>query len=137
MKEIGLHGTSKVLKWKLEDSNIDLDRSFTGIEKFLSIDLIHEAEKQGIMKTLRPSGNKYPLIAVKDNLNKKRLAQLAESRQNPDDFNYFKSLLVTLDSELRDSLFQADRIMSGTLFELEEEGRAREGTSAKKRGFFY
>jgi hypothetical protein len=52
-KEIELHATSKVLKWKLEDSNTDLDRSFTGIEKYLSIDLIHEAEKQRIMKTLR------------------------------------------------------------------------------------
>jgi hypothetical protein len=136
-REIEQHRTSKVFKWQIDDSNSNLDRSFTGIEKFLSVKIIQEGEKKGIIKTLRPSKSEYPLIAVRDSLHKMKLVQFAESRECPDDFSYFKLLLDNLDSELRDSLFQAERIMSGTLFGREEEGGMRETASPRKRGFFW
>jgi AAA15 family ATPase/GTPase len=119
-REICQHSTSKVIKWQIQNSNPNLDRSFTGIEKFLSINIIREAEKSGMIRTLRPSRNEYPIIAVRDSMIKRKIVQLAEKRNTPDDFNYFKSLLDKLDSDLRDSIFKADRIMSGTLFDLKE-----------------
>lgn len=115
-REISCHGTSKVIQWQEEECNHSLDQSFRGIERALSHTLIQEAERKDFLKTLRPSANDLPLTLVRDSLEKTKLVELAEIREQQEDFAHFKPLLDRLDKELKDSLQKAERIIDGTLF---------------------
>ncbi len=115
-KEVRHHETSAIIKWEEEECNHDLDQSFTGIERALSVGLIQEAEDKGLLRTRRPSDSDTPLNLIRNSLNKKGLLNLAEQRQEADDFTHFKTIFNRLDKKLMESLEKAEKMIEGKLF---------------------
>lgn len=115
-KEVEVHHTSKVIQWREDECNAELHQSFAGIERALSTELIREAEGRDLLVTLRPTEAPVPLHLDRSSLEKTRLVEFAEQRELESDVQHFKDLIDRLEEELKDSLTDASRLISGSLF---------------------
>jgi hypothetical protein len=93
-----VHNTSKAIRWDERTSNTQLDSSFTGIERFLSTEIVLAATADG-MAVRRPLG---PNILIVDghNIDKIRLAELVIGRGQSADVNHFRNQLEDLNKKL-------------------------------------
>jgi len=106
---IAPHETSFVMKWDQQKPNEQLDRTFTGIERFLSTEAIREAERKGLLELRRPSKSDYPLSVVRESLNRNKVAvaELVVCRNVPADVLLFEDQLRELDKALADAQAKA------------------------------
>lgn len=113
---LSAHPTSATIQWDARDANLDLDNTFTGIERYLSTKVILEAMEKGFMNIHRPIKNAFPLSVNKASVKKMELAHLVENRSNKDDFQFFKKLLKKLGKFLSTAQIKARQIEEGRLF---------------------
>jgi predicted ATP-dependent endonuclease of OLD family len=111
-----VHGTSKAIRWDADNVNPHLDRTFTGIERFLSIEVILAASDERILVVSRPMEDAYPLLVDRHNIKKKALAELVINRGQSADVNHFRNQLEDLNKKLVESHRNALNSLSGTLF---------------------
>lgn len=111
-----VHDTSNAIRWEVEKANTELDRTFTGIERFMSTSVILAASTEGILQAHRPTTAEYPLSVNRHKMDKKKLAQLVISRGQTADVKHFRFQLEYLNQKSVESHRKALRSMSGTLF---------------------
>jgi len=97
------HDTSKVFQWREEDANPQLDRKFSGIERFLSTQVLEAAAASDIISLQRPQHDTYPLSPDTKSFDKNGLAEFVRDRKELKDFIYFKSKINLLEKALIES----------------------------------
>lgn len=111
-----IHPTSNVCRWIKDESNLELDNSFAGIEKYLSTNVILEASKIGLLNVKRPAHSEFPFSVERNSIKKKELAKFVVKRNSRDDIALFLSRLQKLNENLVESQQKAMRIEKGILF---------------------
>jgi AAA ATPase domain len=110
------HPTSFISQWERNRANTDLDETFSGIERYLSSDVILDANQQSILKAKRPAAGDFPLSVERHSIKKVQLAKFIVDRGNPADVELFESQLNHLEATLADKQLYVVRSETGNLF---------------------
>jgi hypothetical protein len=87
-KSISIHTKSVCYKFNENHSNPELGRKFTGIERYLSTNLIRNGEEKGFFKLTRPSQGDFPLDVDREVLkqSKRKFAEFIKLNGAKEDF---------------------------------------------------
>ncbi len=110
------HPTSDVLQWSTSYVNTELDVSFTGIERYLSTEVITEASKKGFLILRKPVDASFPLSVDRHKMEKIEIAKFVIIRKSPQDAVHFRQQLIALNEALSEKQRQAFMVESGRLF---------------------
>lgn len=110
------HPTSMICRWCQDYANPDLDESFTGIERYLSTDVILEADNKELLNAQRPARGSGPLSVKRRSIEKIKFADFVINRAKQEDIEYFKKQLEVLNERLVEGQQKALRIEREELF---------------------
>jgi predicted ATP-dependent endonuclease of OLD family len=110
------HLTSNVMQWSEDDTNPQLDRTFTGIERYLSTEVILAANQENLLEVRRPATREFPLSTNRHTIKKVELAKFVVSREQTEDISFFKSQMERLNKALAASQYKALQIQTESLF---------------------
>lgn len=112
-----VHPTSDVIQWDASHANPNLDQTFSGIEHFLSTEVVKLAASQNLLELRRPANSDFPLSLVRRSMKKVEFAKFVVSRGEEKDVNRFKNQLENLNRSLAISHRKALQAESGNLFQ--------------------
>ena len=115
-RTLEVHQTSFISQWDQNKVNTELDETFSGIERYLSSELILASSKKALLKARRPAEGGFPLSVERNSIKKVLLAKFVVERGNPSDVDLFTSQLSRLESDLSEKQLVIVRLETGRLF---------------------
>ena len=115
-RTLEVHPTSFTSQWDRGKVNSDLDETFSGIERYLSSEVILVSNQRALLKAKRPAQGGFPLSVERNSIKKVQLAKFIVERGNPSDVDLFESQLTQLEADLSEKQLYILRLETGRLF---------------------